>query len=914
MDPNTSALSVYELRNLMVYICRWSAGRLLSEVDLNNLDKPILLAAMSDMLVDLRRDYDNNTEANLWQFIADFHREYRDPGLMPKWMNHNAFTPRDRFRHIPVYDQTPWSNAFGNSSSASSMVKREDAMAFHFQLAPLVANRLSQDARCRIMLFCASHDTPTSQLMRMEFPEDCYVLVNNQRLDWRPRGMKNKAGTFAPADVTHLCYLQAMGKNKVELRYTNGHKLFHSSLHLVQTVDVKTIIDTLIRNRFVPKETVHRQIRLHKQDDDLVEVSSTLSLKCPLSVQRIEVPSRSSKCKHFQCFDAFTFLSMNERTPRWVCPVCHMSMESWEELIVDGYYTDILRSTPKDLDSVNLNPNGSWERPSASGPVIPGRSTPALTDEPSASGSRSRGSDGGAIFIIDDDDDDDRNTQDGTEMELKWEVGQHTSRAMDPKLCEQSSSRRAPQDSYIMDLTRRSSVNVIDLTSDSEDEDSKGSVVVSLFTNNHGITIQGPDSHVVNSQVTDSQVSSSRQISGAQVDYDHVSSNNAENRHAEDSNNRAIIDTLLTAIRTVESEDTIMKDVAAGSRTPASVETVMGSVVASRPRPSTYVPFTTPVSQDHNARPYNNSSNSNVHPYCNKNDHHYCHHSKCPDDSQGGHFHSALPPSSPTPVPVMSTSSSFAASSSSSSSSSHPASDASSRQVNIDWNAYPFNVPSSRSDDYSDYAMEGSSTRQYVPMNMRPPGSNNYSGTTTSGYSRHAGMGTSTPLVGWTISTEPSRFTDEEMGGYSDPYIFVTNLLRSVPGDAEIVVVGPALLQQHSADGKEEHDDGHTAADDTDGLENKRTEAGDTGGLEGERTEAANLDVVLPAASLDGPVNECPEAYKTDVEEEKRGFPTITMKDNQRLMNISLQGGPDHYLLTINLINNEDQHLMTITF
>ncbi|KAG0214872.1 SUMO ligase siz1 [Mortierella sp. NVP41] len=895
MDPNTSALSVYELRNLMVYICRWSAGRLLSEVDLNNLDKPILLAAMSDMLVDLRRDYDNNTEANLWQFIADFHREYRDPGLMPKWMNHNAFTPRDRFRHIPVYDQTPWSNAFGNSSSASSsasasrpaytppskpantpptkplskaarkaakkavnqlakdakllqnppqkakarlryasspfyralehlslpqyscMVKREDAMAFHFQLAPLVANRLSQDARCRIMLFCASHDTPTSQLMRMEFPEDCYVLVNNQRLDWRPRGMKNKASTFAPADVTHLCYLQAMGKNKVELRYTNGHKLFHSSLHLVQTVDVKTIIDTLIRNRFVPKETVHRQIRLHKQDDDLVEVSSTLSLKCPLSVQRIEVPSRSSKCKHFQCFDAFTFLSMNERTPRWVCPVCHMSMESWEELIVDGYYTDILRSTPKDLDSVNLNPNGSWERPSASGPVIPGRSTPALTDEPSASGSRSRGDDGGAIFIIDDDDDDDdRNTQDGTEMELKWEVGQHTSRAMDPKL---------------------------------EDEDSKGSVVVSLFTNNHGITIQGPDSHVVNSQVTDSQVSSSRQISGAQVDYDHVSSNNAENRHAEDSNNRAIIDTLLTAIRTVESEDTIMKDVAAGSRTPASVETVMGSVVASKPRPSTYVPFTTPVSQDHNARPYNNSSNSNVHPYCNKNDHHYCHHSKCPDDSQGGHFHSALPPSSPTPVPVMSTSSSFAASSSSSSSSSHPASDASSRQVNIDWNAYPFNVPSSRSDDYSDYAMEGSSTRQYVPMNMRPPGSNNYSGTTTSGYSRHAGMGTSTPLVGWTISTEPSRFTDEEMGGYSDPYIFVTNLLRSVPGDTEIVVVGPALLQQHSADGKEEDNDGHTAADDTDGLENKRTEAGDTGGLEGERTEAANLDVS---------VDECP--------------------------------------------------------
>ncbi|KAF9099547.1 hypothetical protein BGX23_001188 [Mortierella sp. AD031] len=66
MDPDTSALSVYELRNLMVYIRKWSASRLLSGVvDLNNLDRPVLLAAMSDVLVDLRRYYDNNTEAIL---------------------------------------------------------------------------------------------------------------------------------------------------------------------------------------------------------------------------------------------------------------------------------------------------------------------------------------------------------------------------------------------------------------------------------------------------------------------------------------------------------------------------------------------------------------------------------------------------------------------------------------------------------------------------------------------------------------------------------------------------------------------------------------------------------------------------------------------------------------------------------
>ena len=34
-------------------------------------------------------------------------------------------------------------------------------------------------------------------------------------------------------------------------------------------------------------------------------------------------PCRSSTCDHLQCFDASLYLMMNEKKPKWVCPVCN---------------------------------------------------------------------------------------------------------------------------------------------------------------------------------------------------------------------------------------------------------------------------------------------------------------------------------------------------------------------------------------------------------------------------------------------------------------------------------------------------------------------------------------------------------------------------------------------------------------
>lgn len=93
--------------------------------------------------------------------------------------------------------------------------------------------------------------------------------------------------------------------------------------------------------------------------------SSILSLKCPLSTLRIEVPCRSTICSHNQCFDATSFLQLQEQAPTWTCPICN-KVVTFENLQLDQYVDDILKSTPRSVDQVTIEPNGKWSQTSAS--------------------------------------------------------------------------------------------------------------------------------------------------------------------------------------------------------------------------------------------------------------------------------------------------------------------------------------------------------------------------------------------------------------------------------------------------------------------------------------------------------------------------------------------------------------------
>ncbi|RFU72254.1 e3 sumo- ligase pli1 [Trichoderma arundinaceum] len=60
-----------------------------------------------------------------------------------------------------------------------------------------------------------------------------------------------------------------------------------------------------------------------------------------------------------KCFDATSYLQLQEQGPQWLCPICSKSAP-FDQLAVDGYVKTILEKTPKSLETVTIEPNGKW--------------------------------------------------------------------------------------------------------------------------------------------------------------------------------------------------------------------------------------------------------------------------------------------------------------------------------------------------------------------------------------------------------------------------------------------------------------------------------------------------------------------------------------------------------------------------
>ncbi|GJJ71198.1 E3 SUMO-protein ligase PIAS1 [Entomortierella parvispora] len=266
-----------------------------------------------------------------------------------------------------------------------------------FTIPPLLASHLQSDPNFQLMVFCGWADGAINTPALMEFPHVCEIKVNGRVLEANLRGMKNKPGTVSPANITKYCKLTAGEFNKVEFIYANSTKRYYVSTHLVKKTPVEAIVAEIERGKFLSKETMLKMIEDRNKDDDIMATSSTLSLKCPLGFQRITLPCRSSYCQHLQCFDAFTYFNLNEQTPTWTCPVCNRIMHSWEEIVVDGYFKDILNSTPKSLESVTVRADGQWEIPSTETAEVAVK--PSLQKKASESSSSD-------VFVLDDDSDD----------------------------------------------------------------------------------------------------------------------------------------------------------------------------------------------------------------------------------------------------------------------------------------------------------------------------------------------------------------------------------------------------------------------------------------------------------------------------------------------------------------------------
>ena len=222
-----------------------------------------------------------------------------------------------------------------------------------------LVDKLIQDPITRVMIYCASDPLSPFSKADIAFPYQVEIKVNMDEVKANLRGLKNKPGSTRPADITDLLRKRAGYENTMTVTYALTHKKFYLVVNLVRQHPVEELVAKLQSGRGISKEQVIREMISKIQDTDIEATSSVMSLKCPISTLRIDVPCRSTVCTHNQCFDASSFLQLQEQAPTWTCPLCYKTVH-FEALTVDQYVNDILNQTPKSVDQVIIEPTGEW--------------------------------------------------------------------------------------------------------------------------------------------------------------------------------------------------------------------------------------------------------------------------------------------------------------------------------------------------------------------------------------------------------------------------------------------------------------------------------------------------------------------------------------------------------------------------
>jgi len=100
------------------------------------------------------------------------------------------------------------------------------------------------------------------------------------------------------------------------------------------------------------------------QDEEIMCLTSDmLRLRCPITMDRVQVPVRGKDCQHLQCFSLEAYVSSNRQmrafNNRWQCPVCTLILRP-ADLCHDPYVARVAQGTAADIEEVLIAHDGSW--------------------------------------------------------------------------------------------------------------------------------------------------------------------------------------------------------------------------------------------------------------------------------------------------------------------------------------------------------------------------------------------------------------------------------------------------------------------------------------------------------------------------------------------------------------------------
>jgi hypothetical protein len=167
------------------------------------------------------------------------------------------------------------------------------------------------------------------------WPVTSYLSINGFNLPITQRAPPGNANISKvlkeiPAD---LFPHSRAGRNAIELKANHdsmNHTIYALYVQIVRLESMNQLIENIqqISNEEMSLEKATQNvIQSFKddEDDEIIAMSTILSVRCPLGLGIIDLPARGKKCKHLQCFDLKTFLTFNRnaRSRPWTCTICH---------------------------------------------------------------------------------------------------------------------------------------------------------------------------------------------------------------------------------------------------------------------------------------------------------------------------------------------------------------------------------------------------------------------------------------------------------------------------------------------------------------------------------------------------------------------------------------------------------------
>ncbi|KAF0747502.1 E3 SUMO-protein ligase PIAS2-like [Aphis craccivora] len=200
-------------------------------------------------------------------------------------------------------------------------------------------------------------------------PLGLHIRVNMKTCPLPPIAPNTRPGTESrrtarPINCTANVKLSPIVVNNITINWTPDGKHYVFALYIVKKITVDTLIKKLQDKGGRSTEETKNYIikKLADVDPDLATTTSyRFSLVCPLGKIRMKIPVKSIHCTHLQCFDASTFILMNEKKPTWMCPTCNKPC-LYDDIQIDNYFLEIVSNTTlKDcIKEIEFLADGTW--------------------------------------------------------------------------------------------------------------------------------------------------------------------------------------------------------------------------------------------------------------------------------------------------------------------------------------------------------------------------------------------------------------------------------------------------------------------------------------------------------------------------------------------------------------------------